>query len=419
MSPIDLEKGDTMAPTRHCKAPILTTEAMLQKCRTWPTNLSTMTPLAIAYLGLYLTNYYLSPSGPGSHHSDGDKGRIQPLVINLMLLAPDAIRKAFAVTTFSATDEAPCFSFGWLAYSMTLLFEVVSGSGVVVRGSEEFGVNVVDLNVGMERRSRGRKMRNGGFAVWKLLKDLHSREKDDTAASDCKTVVEILEPAGPVLLPHRFLATRTQNCSLVTGLLQFCLAGLFWWYYSDLSVLLLLSTAILLVEATTNLPVLPSQKPVSRSGAAVAVMRDTGGSPERIYIILPSPSHPHSVNATPPGNDMHTTSIPASILITGAFLSLALLFTQISDAASVALLTLMFCGTISNVALAALPGVPRVGGAELRSVGVVRSEKGVLVALREVERGYEGYGGVLVRECFPHRLEEWEGGKGKELEEMD
>lgn len=425
MPHVDLEKGDTMADKEFDHAPISTnrtTSGNSRKRSSWPTNLSTTIPLTIAYISLYLTNYYLSPSRSGAQQREGDEGRMPPLVIILMLLGPDIIQKAFAVTITSSQNESPCFGFGWPAYSASLLVPVVSGSGGLLP-EPEFGVKVLDVET-------GRSWRNGSFGVCRLLRDLESRyirkTGDSDGGIDSDVVIEILKPTGSPSTPNSFWAT-IQNRSMATGLLQFYLAGIFWYYCGDLSVLLLLSTSILLLKAVANLPAWPSQKYLShtecRQDGAFALMRDTGSSPQHIFIIRPT--HPNSFNvqssAAPhvsPGNYTQTTFIPAIILVSGGFLSQALLCTQLSDAAAIAMLIIMFCGTISNVAMAALPREPMVDGVKLQSVGGVSGKGGVVGVLREVESMYEGFGEVLVIECFPERLGEWEGKMG-DIGEMD
>ncbi|KAI4679394.1 uncharacterized protein J4E84_008425 [Alternaria hordeiaustralica] len=380
-------------------------------------------PILIAYIGLYVGTYYLSPTGPGSEHRDGDSGRIPPLAIVLTLLGPEIIQKTFAVTTAMSKTESPCFGFGWLAYSLSLLSSVTSSSGDVMP-KPECDVQVLDMKTG-NRRS------NKEFAVARLLRGLETRSVppsiDDKFDQDSEVVVEILQPTG-ISSASTSLRNLLQSGSLMTAILQFCLAGAFWFYYGDLSPLLLLSISILLIEATASLPVWTAQKNASfthRSrNSAYALMRDTDSPPSRIYIIQPS--------STASTNDAsmtthHATSTNASnpcvspiILIAGAFLSQALLYTQLSDNAAIAMLIIMFCGTISNLAIVAMPRVPQVDGVKLGSVGVMKGEGSVVEVLKDVEARFEGYGDVLLKQCFPEMIEKWEGGTEKQrMGEMD
>lgn len=419
MPQLDIEKGATMTDSKY-SAPSSRTNTPILKSSTFRTQCSTTIPLMAAYMSLYLTNYYLSPSGPGFRHRSNDSGRICPLVAILMLLAPDIIQEAFAATTASVPDESPCFGFGWLAFTVGLLVPVMRGSeSLLPREEEEEEVKVISMDV--KKGSLGR--RNSRLRPGRLLRDLESscvRETDDNK----DTIVEILESVSQPSTTHRSLWTLRKNHNMATVVFQFCLAGLFWYCYRDLSVPLLLSTSILLVEATASLPIWSAQKLSSHAGGrqcgAYALMRDKQTPPHHIFIIQPAKPDISNVQDTaalrvPYEHQMHAVSISIFILISGGFLSQALLCTQLSDAAAVGMLAIMFCGTISNVAIAALPREPTVGGMKLESVDVIVGKSGVVGALSEVESRLEGYGEVLVRQCFPEKLGEWEGRKEKVL----
>ncbi|RYN46093.1 hypothetical protein AA0114_g8665 [Alternaria tenuissima] len=404
------------APSSHTNTPIL-------KSSTFRTQFSTTIPLMAAYISLYLTNYYLSPSGLGFRHRSNDSGRICPLVAILMLLAPDIIQEAFAATTASVPDESPCFGFGWLAFTVGLLVPVMRGNeSVLPKEEEEEDVKVISMDA--KKGSLGRI--NGRLRPGRLLRDLESSCVRETGDKD--TIVEIVESVSQPSTTHRSFWTLRKNHSMATAVFQFCLAGLFWYCYRDLSVPLLLSTSILLVEATASLPIWSAQKPSShaggRQGGAYALMRDQQTPPHHIFIIQPAKPDISNVQDTaalrvPYDHQMHAASIPTFILISGGFLSQALLCTQLSDAAAVGMLAIMFCGTISNVAIAALPREPTVGGMKLESVDVIVGKSGVVGALREVESRLEGYGEVLIRQYFLEKLGEWEGRKEKVLRMKD
>lgn len=406
-----------MTSKKHDKDPTSINSSVVKRS-TFLANLITTIPLIIVYTNLFLINYYLSPSGPGACHREGDEGRIQPLAIILMLLGPDIIQNTFAVTTAFAPNESPCFSFGWLAYSTSLLVSAMSESGGLLP-REECGVKVVDTNGNMARRGKKRKVR-----VWRLLRDLESRYDSDTI--DSNIVIEVLEPTSQPWTPKSFWA-MIQNRSMSTGIFQFWLAGIFWYFYGDLSILLLLSTSILLLAATANLPIWSAQKHLSHTDdmedGVYALMRDTGTPPQRIFII--QSIHP-GIFVNKDGTATYAvrhTSVPAFILISGGFLCQALLCTQLSDAAAIVLLIIMFCGTISNVATASLPREPMVDGVKLHSVDTIGGGKSVVEALREVEGRYEGFGQVLLREWFPENIRGWkhrnEKGNLGEVGEMD
>ena len=84
------------------------------------------------------------------------------------------------------------------------------------------------------------------------------------------------------------------------------------------------------------------------------------------------------------------------------------------------MLIIMFVGTISNIAIVAMPRAPQVDGVELGSVGVMKGEGSVLEVLKDVEARFEGYGDVLLKQCFPEMTGKWEGGTEKvKMGEMD
>lgn len=321
-----------------------------------------------------------------------------------MLLGGELVQKAFAITTTTCKNESPCFGFGWLAYSLSLLVSVACGSGDL-SPKPECDVKVLDMKTGKSRSNRQ-------FTVSRLLRDLESRSVpsniDGKFDQDSEVVVEILQPTGISSSCTSFV-NLLQNGSLITALLQFCLAGSFWYYYADLSPLLFLSISILLIEATAGLPVWTAQENSITTGGtrngAYALMRDTDSAPKRIYIIEPSPTASTTTASTP--------CVPPIILIAGAFLSQALLYTQLSDNAAIAMLLIMFCGTASNLAIVAIPRVPQVDGVKLRSVGVMKGEGNVVNVLKEVEARFEGYGDMLIRRCFPKMIGKWEGGMEK------
>ena len=306
---------------------------------------------------------------------------------------------------------------------MSLLSSVVCGSGDLMR-EPECDVKVLDIKTGKRRL-------NKEFAVARLLRDLEFRSVssgiDGKFDQDSEVVVEVLQPTG-ISSASTSLRNLLQSGSLMTAILQFCLAGAFWFYYADLSPLLLLSISILLIEATASLPVWTAQKNASfthsgRKGAH-ALMRVADSPPSHIYIIQPSPTastneermtthHATFTNASNP-------CVSPIILIAGAFLSQALLYTQLSDNAAIVMLLIMFVGTISNIAIVAVPRVPQVDGVKLGSIGVMKGEGSVVEVLKEVEARFEGYGEVLLKQCFPEMIGNWEGGIEKErMGEMD
>ncbi|KAG9195032.1 hypothetical protein G6011_00152 [Alternaria panax] len=410
MLPTDLEKGnDAMTSIKHNTTSPRITNSVSQHSRllTYP---SIIFPLVIAYASLFLTNYYLSPFGPGYQYREDNSGRMSSLVVVLMMLCPEVIQNVFAVTAASGTNEWPCFGFGWLAYSAALLIPAVSGSVRSPVREGEFGVKAVDLKT-------GRGIRNGEFGVYKLHWDLeskHARKTDNDGGREGDSlVIRILEPiATSQPSPHRSLGSVLQNRNTATVLVQFCLAGLYCYYYNDLSILQLLSTSILLLEATANLPVQSCQKPLKTTNSACALMRDES-PPARIFIILPSHSGKPAPHTPHDNYNTHSMTVSATILIAGGFLFQAMLCTQISDGAATVMVMIMFVGTVSNVAIAGLSGEPKVGGVKVESVGVVDGGKDTVQTLREVEGRYEGFGKVLIRECFPDKLGEWEGRKEK------
>ncbi|KAI4651088.1 uncharacterized protein J4E79_009284 [Alternaria viburni] len=382
-------------------------------------NIKMSFPILISYIGLYVGTYYLSPTGPGSEHRDGDSGRIPPLAIVLTLLGPELIQKAFAVMTAISKTESPCFGFGWLAYSLSLLSSVTSGSGDLMR-EPECDVTVLDMSTGKRRL-------NKDFAVARLLRDLELRcvppSIDGKFDQDSEVVVEVLQPTG-TSSASASLRNLLQSGSLRTAILQFCLAGAFWLYYADLSPLLLLSISILLIEATASLPVWTAQKNASLTRnsqkGAYALMRDTDSPPSHIYIIQPSPTASTKADNMTTHHDTSTNAlnpcIAPAILIAGAFLNQALLYTQLSDNAASAMLLIMFVGTISNLAIVAVPRVPQVDGVKLGSVGVMKGKGSAVEVLKEVEAAFEGYGEVLLKQCFPEIIGNW--GRGIEKERM-
>ncbi|KAI4908748.1 hypothetical protein J4E90_008483 [Alternaria incomplexa] len=414
MANIDLEKCTATSPSIRA----------LPSTNTRASNIKMSFLILIAYIGDYVANYYLSPTGPGSEHRNGDSGRIPPLAIVLTLLGPELIQKAFAVTTAISKTESPCFGFGWLAYSLSLLSSVTSGSGGLMP-KPECDVQVLDMKTG-KRRS------NKEFAVARLLRDLEFRSVppsvDGKFDQDSEVVVEVLQPTGIPFSASTSPRNLLQSGSLITAILQFCLAGAFWLYYADLSPLLLLSISILLIEATASLPVWTAQKNASftrhSQKGAYALMRDTDSPPSHIYIIQPSSTAFTKTESTTTHHDTSTNAsnpcVAPIILIAGAFLSQALLYTQLSDDAAIVMLLIMFLGTISNLAIVAAPRVPQVDGVKLGSVGVMKGEGGVVEVLKEVEAVFEGYGEVLLKQCFPEMIEKWEGGTEKGgIGEMD
>jgi len=414
MSNIDLEKCTATSPSTRA----------LSSTKPRTSDIKMRFPILIAYIGLYVANYYLSPTGPGSEHRDGDSGRIPPLAIVLMLLGPELIQKTFAVTTAISKIESPCFGFGWLAYSLSLLSSVTSGSGDVIL-KPECDVQVLDMNMGKRRL-------NKDSAVARLLHDLEFRSVppsiDGKFDQDGDVVVEVLQPIGIPFSASTSFRNLLQSSSLMTAILQFCLAGAFWLYYGDISPLLLLSISILLIEATASLPVWTAQKNASftHSGrkGAYALMRDTASLPSHIYIIQPSPTASTKAESTTTHHDTSTNAsnpcVAPIILIAGAFLSQALLYTQLSDDAAIVMLLIMFVGTISNLAIVAAPRVPQVDGVELGFVGVIKGEGSVVEVLKDVEAAFEGYGEVLLKQCFPEMIEKWgAGGEKGKMGEMD
>ncbi|KAI4908013.1 uncharacterized protein J4E92_010958 [Alternaria infectoria] len=413
MSNIDLEKCTaTYSPIRA----IPSTNPRVS-------NIKMSFPILIAYIGLYVGTYYLSPTGPGSEHRDGDSGRIPPLAIVLTLLGPELIQKTFAITTVISKTESPCFGFGWLAYSLSLLSSVTSGSADLAP-QPECDVKVLDMKTG-KRRS------NKEFAVARLLRDLEFRSVppsiDGKSDQDSEVVVEVLQPTG-ISSSCTSFKSLLQSGSLITAILQFCLAGAFWSYYGDLSPLLLLSISIVLIEATASLPVWTAQKNASftrnSQNGAYALMRNTDTPPSHIYIIQPSPTASTKAESTTTHHDTSTNAsnpcVSPVILIAGAFLSQALLYTQLSDNAAIAMLLIMFVGTISNFAIVAVPRVPQIDGVKLGSVGVMKGEGSVVEVLKDVEAAFEGYGDVLMKQCFPEMIERWGAGVEKvKMGEMD
>ncbi|KAI4914545.1 hypothetical protein J4E85_010611 [Alternaria conjuncta] len=392
-------------------------EKVLPSTNPRTSNIKMSFPILIAYIGLYVGTYYLGPTGPGSEHRDGDSGRIPPLAIVLTLLGPELIQKTFAITTVISKTESPCFGFGWLACSLSLLSSVTSGSGDLMR-EPECDVKVLDMKTG-KRRS------NKDFAVAKLLRDLEFRSVppsvDGSFDQGSEVVVEILQPTG---IPSSSASFRNllQSGSLMTAILQFCLAGAFWFFYADLSPLLLLSISILLIEATASLPVWTAQKHASFTrnnwNGAYALMRNTDSPPSRIYIIQPSSTASTKTEGMTTHHDTPSNAsnpcISPVILIAGAFLNQALLYTQLSDNAACVMLLIMFVGTISNIAIVAVPRVPQVDGVKLGSVGVIKGEGSVVEVLKDVEAAFEGYGDVLLKQCFPEMIGKW----GAEVEKV-
>ncbi|KAF1938369.1 hypothetical protein EJ02DRAFT_457933 [Clathrospora elynae] len=375
--------------------------AVLANCEL---SLAMLVPFFVALFGAFVTYYYTTNGGEGAKFSND--GRISTLIPLFMILGPEIVHKALAITTASPRNDSPFLSCGWLSYSLSTLLTALSGTpGMLPK--PELDSKVMNLTSGHCRT-------NTSFLLSRLLRDLELEYAPATGG----LVIEILD-AGPPITPLSWFRTvSTNGVTMAVSFAQLAIATAIYILTSELSVLLIFATSVLLMESLANLPAWAAQKfSTARKdegkNAAYALMRGNGC--RHVFIIRNT--HPAAWNL----EDLAASSsavtsydycrtFEQTVLIFSfcVFAALALLSLQLSDCSAVSLLLLMLFGTAGNAVTAACSRAPWAHGIALESVDVIHDNCNVVYALHSLERKYPGFGEPLLQEFFPGVMREGE-----------
>jgi hypothetical protein len=114
-----------------------------------------------------------------------ENGHLGSIIPILMILGPEIITKAMAITTASPRNDNPCFGFGMLAYVFKILAAAFMGTGELIP-RPELDAKVVNLKSGQGRL-------NTSFVLSRVLRDLEPHHKDKKGS----LVIQILKATAP------------------------------------------------------------------------------------------------------------------------------------------------------------------------------------------------------------------------------
>jgi hypothetical protein len=361
-----------------------------------------MAPLLVAIISLLMTMYWMCSSyNPFYEEESSHVASIIPL---LMILGPELVGKALAITTASSRNDSVCLGFGLLGYMYSLLTTAFTGSRDIVP-KPEIDSKVLNLKSGQGRT-------NNSFVLSRVLRDLESPYAPKAGG----LVIEVLEAVAPAAPLSSREVIKQNYHTVIISIAQFLMAcGYTFFSGGDCSVLCIFSTSLFALHALTYLPAWTSQKFSARKdggqNASYALMRGNGHR----YVFVIRNTHPEAWNLEDlagPGLTSYDYLKYHEIWVIGAvffiFLFLTLLSTQLSYFGTVALLCITFYGTLGNLLIAGLPRAPWAHGVALESVEVIQNDGKVMGALQSLEEKYPGFGEPLVKEFFPGSLRQYE-----------
>jgi hypothetical protein len=355
--------------------------------------------LFAAIISLCATIYWMT-SSRNPYYTE-EASHLTSIIPLLMIVGPQLVGKALAITIASPRNDFACFGFGLLGYAFNLLISAFTGFADVLPKPEILS-KVLNLKSGQGRQ-------NGSFVLSRVLRDLESRYETKKGG----LVIEVLNAVAPAapLSGRRLL--QANNHMVIVLVAQFCAAlGYAFLYSGDISVFLILLTSLCALQTVNFLPAWGVQKFSARKdgskNAVYALLRGNGH--RHVFII--NNVHPEAWNledlafsglSTYDGGHYELAVTCALFII---FLLLTMLATQLSYFGTIIFICMMFYGSLGNLLIAALPRAPWAHGVALESVETIQDDRKVMTALQELENKHPGHGLPLVKEFFPGGLRE-------------
>jgi hypothetical protein len=357
--------------------------------------------LFIAVISLVVTICWMC-SSYNPFYTEKEPNHLTTIIPLFMLLGPELVAKALAVTTTSPRNDSVCFGFGLLGYMFSLLTTAFTGLSEILP-KPEIDSKVLDLRSGQGRV-------NKSFLLSRVLRDLESQYVPSTGG----LVIEVLHavaPAEPLSSLQGICINYRTFLVSVAQLIMACGYGFL--SHGDCSVMCIFTTALFALHALTHLPAWTTQKFSARKdngkNATHALLRGNGH--RHVFVI--KNTHREAWNledlaapGLPTYNYAQTRELPIIMAVFLIFLFLTMLATQLSYFGSITMILIIFYGNVGNLLIAGLPRAPWAHGIALEPVETIQDESKVMPALQSFEEKYPGYGAPMVKEFFPGGLSE-------------
>jgi hypothetical protein len=390
----DLEKAD------YPREKVLVEAVQNTQEQAFGDNVNMLFSLFMTIPSFLLTTYWISSSYNPFYSEEAS--HITTIIPLLMILGPELVAKALAITTASPRNDSVCFGFGLLAYVFSLLTSAFAGFGEILP-KPEITSKVLNLKSGQGRT-------NSSFVLSRVLRDLESRyvSKRDTP------VIEVLNTVAPASPLSGLELLRANYQTVLVSVFQFLMACSYTFLSGgDCSVLCIFTTALFGLQTLTQLPAWRAQKfsarKVKGQNGSYALLRGNG----HCHVFIIQNIHPEAWNledlagsGLPTYDFVDTRERPVIFAVFLIFLLLTGLATQLSYFGTIILLVIMFYGTLGNLIITGLPRAPWAHGIALESVEVIQDDDKVIVALQSLEEKYPGFGEPLIKEFFPGGLRE-------------
>ena len=326
-----------------------------------------------------------------------------PLVAPLFVVGGDVIHKALAQCTRDTDDPRDvAFGFGWLQYAISSLLPVVSGQRKVLPAPEIHDMQVMNMNAGHARI-------NHSWVLSRLLRDLEKQvdSKSGKVGGLSVTVIDTMEDPRKKMgkkEQYQYLGFPVDQVTFIPQLIIAMMSG------DPLMLALIVALAVVLSSTTQKLPVWKKEKFAARHNAndVYALMRGNGH--RHVFIIRNKSAAAWNLEdlaaASINDYDWYNWEGAATVGLAIGWFVLSALACSMKEHAGY-LLAIMAVGHIGNMYTAFYPRPSAYHGFHFDMANKQTFDNSkVMVTLKELETGHEGYGQKLLNTFFPGGL--WE-----------
>ncbi|OAG02759.1 uncharacterized protein CC84DRAFT_1061143, partial [Paraphaeosphaeria sporulosa] len=318
----------------------------------------------------------------------------------LLIVGGDIVQKALAQTSGGYLTPV-CFSFGWVAYSLSMIVSIV-GDGRLLP-EPDHPVKVYNLKNGYVRE-------NKNWTIGRILRDNVMRLNKNVPIGGNAIRIAIYDAQKHDVNPAIAGTGRLRSLSIAVMLVQFGIAAIPCGLYDEWGILLITGAGTMLALVAGALPQWRVEKYPSQTDSKKNFALTSGNGSRDIMIIRGAEGCIDLEELAAP--QMVRSGIPLGFWITMVvaaiqfILWLALLISVAGLRAHVWYLLLVGAiGMLQNVLVAASSQSLKKRNLKLRQAEVILTRK-VMDGLMDLEVAYKGFGEALRNEFFPGKLDE-------------
>ncbi|KAI0399685.1 hypothetical protein F4802DRAFT_540274 [Xylaria palmicola] len=348
----------------------------------------------------------------------------------LLILGSDVVAKAIAQLAGSRVTPV-AFSFGWVAYSVTALVNVIGGNRLMP--AADCPCKVINAHSGVVRE-------NSSWIIGRLVRDFESwmdngrpdgpiQRRVQQIRLEKQNALKTPKPprrAGLCVSVYRAREARPGHpgydsayfAGLATAAVQLTLAALPFGLYGNWAILLVTAAGIALSFATGALPQWAAEKWACRRSSDKVTILTQGNGSQHAIVIMGGGKGLDLEDLAAPSSASLSSPVTKCLTLILVILWVVLLITAAGVAENTwFLLAIGSLGILDNIYVAGVSRSPEDFGVPLEFVAVIGHRK-VMQTLLEVEARFPRVGRSMLATFFPGNLRQDEIDRWNEFDKL-